>query len=464
MVELAAGFQRFEAEDWRRAAGGIGAFSSEDGIPIGPIYPSGTGADTLWYRPESRWNIVATVTGTAVSTWRDQVRTEIEGGATGIELVFATSPSPLGHGSAEPIKDWGAVFGDLDLGDLTVRIDAGEETPKLAKSLIAFLKSRAGPRTLVLAFDPIATLAAQGRMATPRAAIGAEAAALSDTMAEAGTAGHVLIADGRLWHNAGASPAQELAIALGAVAEYLRLLESSGLTAERVIAAIGIALSADADQFLTIAKLRAMRLLHARLLAVAEISPVPCRIHAETSWRMLSRLDPHTNILRTTAAAASAGLGGADSVTALPFDAADGGGDQFARRIARNSQTIMIEEAGLARVADPGAGAGAVEALTVALAEKAWERFRQIERESGLHAAVLSGSIQRVLGEAQRARGERLARNEIPIVGANVFPDPAAKKPPAAQAQTRTTMAVEPALRAEPLQFMRLTEAIEARA
>jgi methylmalonyl-CoA mutase len=174
---------------------------------------------------------------------------------------------------------------------------------------------------------------------------------------------------------------------------------------------------------------------------------------------MLSRLDPHTNILRTTAAVAAAGMGGADSVTALPFDAALGTDDPFARRIARNSQTILIEEAGLARVADPGAGSGAVEALTARLAEAAWEAFRKIEAEGGLLAAVIAGTVQRRIAAARDHRFERLRRNEIQIVGVNAFPDPKATVEPSEVTRTAPPKPDGAAIEADALGFMRLAEA-----
>ena len=94
------------------------------------------------------------------------------------------------------------------------------------------------------------------------------------------------------------------------------------------------------------------------------MSRVPRFVTAETAWRMMTKRDPHGNIVRGTIAALAAAVGGADAVTVLPFSAALGIPDAFARRIARNTQTILIEEANLHRVADPAAGSGAIESLT----------------------------------------------------------------------------------------------------
>ena len=120
---------------------------------------------------------------------------------------------------------------------------------------------------------------------------------------------------------------------------------------------------------------------------------------------MMTKRDPHGNIVRGTIAALGAAVGGADAVTVLPFSAALGLPDAFARRIARNTQTILIEEANIHRVADPAAGSGAIEALTDALCEVAWSLFQEIEREGGAARALETGSIQQRRGQgAGRAR------------------------------------------------------------
>ena len=165
-------------------------------------------------------------------------------------------------------------------------------------------------------------------------------------------------------HAAGGSEAQELAFALASAVAYLRALEQSGIALDDARRFIYFRLAADQDQFLTIAKFRAMRKLWARVEEACGLEPLPAFVAAETAWRMMTKRDPHGNIVRGTIAALAAAVGGADAVTVLPFSAALGVPDAFARRIARNTQTILIEEANIHRVADPAAGSGAIEALT----------------------------------------------------------------------------------------------------
>ena len=176
---------------------------------------------------------------------------------------------------------------------------------------------------------------------------------------------------------------QELAYVLAVAVAYLRALESGGVALDQARRMIFFRLSADADQFLTIAKFRALRKLWARVEEACGLAPVPAFVSAETAWRMMTRRDPHVNMLRTTIAAFSAGIGGADAVTVLPFTAALGLPDRFARRIARNSQLLLLEESNLAKVSDPAAGSGGFEALTEQLCTAAWALFQEIERAGG---------------------------------------------------------------------------------
>ena len=147
-------------------------------------------------------------------------------------------------------------------------------------------------------------------------------------------------------------------------------------------------LAADQDQLLNVAKLRALRKLWARVQEACGVEAQPCFVAAETAWRMLTKRDPHGNIVRGTIAALAAAVGGADAITVLPFSAALGVPESFARRIARNTQSILIEESNLHRVTDPAGGAGAIEALTAQFCDSAWQFFQQIEAAGGAAEAL----------------------------------------------------------------------------
>ena len=167
----------------------------------------------------------------------------------------------------------------------------------------------------------------------------------------------------------------------------------------------------------------------------------------------MSRREPRMNVLRATGAAFAAAVGGADSIAVLPFDAFDDGGSAAAQRLARNTQLVIAEEAELYRFADPAAGSGAVEALTDALAQKAWQRFQAIEAEGGILASLAGGTFQAEIAATREARLARFAHFAIEMIGVNAFIDGDDAPLPSG----------EPGARAESaLVFARLAESVEA--
>ena len=224
-------------------------------------------------------------------------------------------------------------------------------------------------------------------------------------------------------HDAGGSEAQELAYVLACAVSYLRAIENVGLPLDAARKQIAFLLTADADQFMTVAKFRAVRKLWARIEEAAEISPSPACVHAETAWRMTTRRDPAVNWLRTAIAAFSAGVGGADSVTVLPHTAAIGLPDRFARRIARNIQLILMDESNVHRVMDPAAGSGAIEHLTSELCAAAWKLFQEIEAAGGAANALTSCLIQNKVAETRNTRQENIATREDPLTGTSEYPN-----------------------------------------
>jgi methylmalonyl-CoA mutase len=464
-------FPHFSEEDWSalvaRSTGGRTpvelASRSDDGIPVGPLYVQAAGGQVLPRRSDRPWTIVQRVDIPDIGAARDQIRADLAGGAGGLELVFAGSLAARGAGIAstgdQALAD---LFEGLGLTGITLRIDAGEATPRVVMRLLRLVEERSvdpGVVEIVSGFDPIAALAARGSLNQSFEATGRAVADAFEAMQSTGFAGIAVVADGRPWHDGGASEVQELAAVLSAFVAYLRLFEAHGIGIERAMERIAVVLSADADQFLTIAKFRAIRLLHARLVETMDLPSRPCRIHAETSWRMMSRRDAHMNLLRTTSAAFAAGVGGADSVTVLPFTAARGLADPFARRLARNGQTILIEEAGLGRVADSGAGAGAFETLAEGMAEKAWDRFQAIEHDGGLLAAVKVGTMQLDVAAMRDARLDRVRAREIELIGTTAFVHLDAVETKAAPAPRGADAAIETADR---LVTVRLAEPFEA--
>lgn len=244
-------------------------------------------------------------------------------------------------------------------------------------------------------------------------------------------AGHTgvraITVDGPAFHNLGANATWELAASVAAAVSYLRVLTESGLSIGQALRQISFRFAADDDQFMTIAKFRAARNLWAR---VAEVVGDPdagaAVIHAETSLPMMTQRDPWVNMLRCTLAAFGAGVGGADSLLVFPFDVAIDGGfpdvaTSFARRIARNTQLLLLEESHVGRVLDPAGGSWFVEDLTQRLAEQAWEQFQAIEKHGGFTQArdFIAGQI----AEVAARRTDDIAHRRTAITGVNEFPN-----------------------------------------
>ena len=221
-------------------------------------------------------------------------------------------------------------------------------------------------------------------------------------------------------------------------------------------------LAADQNQFLTTAKFRALRKLWSRVEEACGLEPEPAFVTAETAWRMMTKRDAYGNIVRGTIAALAAAVGGANAVTVLPFSAALGLPDAFARRVARNTQMILLEESNLYRVADPSAGAGAIEALTDELCVVAWKLFQDIEKAGGPAEALRTGLIQREVAKVRAPREAATARRKDPLVGTTNFPD-LAEEPVAVLDAAPSVPCDEPGEQtAEPLPRMRLAEPFEA--
>ncbi|MFE6939466.1 methylmalonyl-CoA mutase family protein [Streptomyces chartreusis] len=340
------------------------------------------------------------------------VLADLENGVTSLWLV-------LGEGGI-PVTELGRALDGVYLDLAPVVLDAGTEVEPAARELLRLYEERG-----------VAKEAARGNLGADPLGHEARTAKSSDFAAVAGLARlcaeeypglRALTVDALPYHEAGGSAAQELGASLATGVAYLRELDAAGLTVEQAAAQLEFRYAATADQFLTIAKLRAARRLWARVTEVCGASSAQVQ-HAVTSPVMMSRRDPWVNMLRTTVATLAAGVGGAESVTVLPFDHALGLPDAFARRIARNTSTVLIEESHLARVIDPAGGSWYVERLTDELAEAGWEFFQRIERAGGQAAALRSGQLGEDLAATWEARAGKLARRREPITGVSEFPN-----------------------------------------
>ncbi|MFL4907638.1 methylmalonyl-CoA mutase subunit beta [Streptomyces sp. MMS24-I2-30] len=439
-LSLAAEFPDATHEQWQRLVEGVlrksgkevsGAAAEdalsttlEDGLRTRPLY---TARDTApepglpGFAPFVRGSRPQ---GNTVGGWDVRQRhaaladgavlTDLENGATSLWLL-------VGEGGI-PVPELRRALDGVYLDLAPVVLDAGRDVTAAAQELLGLYAERGvAPEATHgnLGADPLGYEARTGERQDF-----APVAALAERCAGGYPALRALTVDALPYHEAGGSAGQELGASLATGVAYLRELTEAGLTVEQGCAQLEFRYAATADQFLTVAKLRAARRLWARVAEVCGAPDAGGQVqHAVTSPVMTTRRDPWVNMLRATVATLAAGVGGADAVTVLPFDHALGQPDAFARRITRNTSTILLEESQLARVIDPAGGSWYVERLTDELAHAGWEFFRSIERDGGQAAVLRSGRIRDDLARTWQQRSARLATRREPVTGVSEFPD-----------------------------------------
>lgn len=397
-----------------------------DGITIKPLYVSDDFTEELGYpgvAPFTRgtvvrsgdmdaWDVCVLHEDPDVAATRKAVLTDLERGATSVWVRLdedAIAPADLAEACADVM---------LELAPVSVSSRSDQDAA--ADALLELFRASGKPRDHVggnLGIDPIGFAALHGT--TP------DLGQLPVWYVKAADYPDVtpLVVDSTVYHNAGAGDVQELAYAIATGVEYVRALVDSGVRLEDAFGALIFRVTAGTDQFLTIARLRALRTLWSRVGEVLGVDPAHRGAiqHAVTSWREISRDDPYVNVLRATIACFAAAAGGAESQTVLPLDAAVGQPTESSRRIARNIQIVLAEESNVGRVNDPAGGSWYVESLTKQLEEAAWKIFTEIDTE-GMAAAVASGKVGEQIAETRAARDEALAKRTVPLTGVSMFP------------------------------------------
>ncbi|SIR88797.1 methylmalonyl-CoA mutase family protein [Williamsia sterculiae] len=340
----------------------------------------------------------------------------LENGASGIWLAVGES--------GVDVADLSTVLNGVLFDLVPLTLDAGASGVEAADALLDLLPAdhRQTPATTVsLGLAPLSS-----------AFSGRPAVSVDDAVAVAGRAGtraRALRVDGTDFVAGGASDVQEVAFAVAAGVDLLRALTDSGLTAADALAQISFGITTTADQFLAIAKFRALRRMWARVAQVAGAPEAGAAIsHAVTSLGMYTQRDPWVNMLRSTIAAFGAGVGGADQVTVLGFDAAlpvsaRTTSPGFSRRMARNTQLLLLEESNLGKVLDPAGGSWFVEALTDDFATAAWSLFQTVEAAGGYRAALGSGLVAEQVTASLAERDDAVAHRTVPITGVSEFPN-----------------------------------------
>ena len=432
LLRLAADFDPATADRWHelvdkvlrgRSFDDVLVAETYDGLAIQPLYgpADGPGAEpsgTVRGGHRDTWDIRQRHGHPDPAVTNQRILRDLERGVTSIELL------PVGMATlADLERTLEGVM--LDLAPVALR--PGPDWIGWAGALLSLFQRRgADPASTVamIGADPLGVMATHLMTPWPIEAGLASAADLAAHTAEHWPGVRALRADGAPFHNAGASDAQELACVVAALVTYLRSLEAVGLDPARAASQINLTVVATADQFLTIAKVRALRRMLARVFdaAGAPGAADELQVDAITSAAMMTSRDPWVNMLRTTVACFGAAVAGVDSVTVLPFDLTTGLPDDLGLRMARNTQLVLQEESRVGVVADPAGGSWYVEDLTERLAADAWRRFQEIESAGGMPEAIGSGAVAEAISATAEARRDAVASRRQPITGVSEFP------------------------------------------
>ncbi len=336
----------------------------------------------------------------------------------------------VGYGglSISCLQDLAAALDGIDLTEIPLFVRSGASALPFAAMLFALARKKGhGTSGLVgcIEMDPIGVLSHEGTLPQSMESAYREMAILTKWARKNAPKLQTICVHTRAYHESGANAVQELALAMATGVEYLREMISRGLTVDEVAPGIRFAFTVSSNFFMEIGKLRAARVLWARIVKAFGGSEESQRmtLHVRTALINKTVYDPYVNMLRTTMEAFSSVLGGCDSLHVGPFDDVIRPPDDFSRRIARNTQIILQQEAHLARVVDPAGGSWYVEWLTEQLARKAWTQFQEIEASGGIFKALVAGSPQEGIEKIAASRMKNVATRKDVIVGTNMYPN-----------------------------------------
>ncbi|OAT74655.1 methylmalonyl-CoA mutase family protein [Parageobacillus thermoglucosidasius] len=383
-----------------------------------PGYVRGTRPNGYIQEP---WKVSQEISATSPQEWNEIVKHDLAKGQTEIHIVLDRLGFPV-----ISLDDMEIMFSDISLDQYSLRVDAGAQSLSFFALFAAYLQKRQMPFAAVhgtIGMDPIGTLAETGHLSF-------SLASLYDVMADAvqwakNNMPHVktIIVRGEPYHNGGANAIQELAFAFSTAVEYINACLDRGLMIDDIASRIQFSFAIGSNFFMEIAKLRAARLVWSNIVQAFGGSERAQKIamHARTSYFTKTIYDPYVNMLRATAEAFAATVGGADSLHVSPFDEAIGPADEFSRRIARNTQLILLEEAHIANVIDPAGGSYYVEMLTAKVAEESWRLFQQIEGKGGIVKALQDEVVQAEVENVAKQRRDNVKKRKEKIVGTNFY-------------------------------------------
>ena len=458
-------FPGIDYDDWREAAVKLlkGApfekrmyTKSYEGITLRPIYfqqdldevphldsfpgfaPYLRGTTPSGYKT-SPWEVAQTLAARTPGDVHQALENDFKNGLTAVNLRL-DSPGRKGVDPEQsPPDDVGTdgvaintpedlhiALQSVDLSTTSIFFHSGTAAISLAAFLALTAKKRDVPLQKIrgtLGMDPLGVLAVEGTLPYSLGHAYKKMAALTRWGVEQAPQLHTILVDGAAYHESGANAAQELAFATASAVDYLRAMLAFGMTIDEVAPRMQFVFALGTEYFTEIAKLRAARVIWAKVVKAfgGNASSQKMRIHAKSSNRNKTYLDPYVNMLRTTVEGFAAVVGSCESLDLGCFDAPFRTPNEFSRRIARNTHTILKEEAHLDEVIDPAGGSWYLENLTDDLARQAWTLFQDLEKQGGMAVCLEKGQVQEQCVESAQHRSDRLSTRKDVLVGTNMY-------------------------------------------
>ncbi|CDH46608.1 methylmalonyl-CoA mutase family protein [Candidatus Contendibacter odensensis] len=409
-----------------------------DSLPGFAPYLRGT--SPLGYVTQS-WDVAQELPCATPAEFNAALRADMSRGQNAVNLVLdhptlsgvdadQAHAGEVGKGglSISSVTDLAQALDGIDLETTPIYIQASASALTFTALLAALVKQQGKSLAKVrgaVGMDPLSQLARDGHLSRDLDGIYGVMAQLTTWAAANAPQVQTITVQGHPYHNGGASTTQELAFALATAVEYIRAMQNRGLSIDDIAPRIRFSLSVGTNFFMEIARLRAARLLWAKIVKAFGGSEQAQKmsLHARTSAWNQTVYDPHVNLLRATTEAFSSAVGGCDSLHISPFDELLRTPDEFSRRIARNTHTVLREESHITRTVDPAGGSWYVENLTDSVGRKAWALFQEIEKQGGMVKALEAGWPQKQVADTATKRAANIAKRKDIFIGSNMYPN-----------------------------------------
>ncbi|PKP23225.1 MAG: methylmalonyl-CoA mutase small subunit [Bacteroidetes bacterium HGW-Bacteroidetes-21] len=421
-----------KGEDYRKKL----IWNSPEGIPVRPFYTKNDTAgkeklsqdSVIRGNADADWDICEEIYVADLNKANATAMDALAKGATAINFILQDKICAQQSEVISSKEDLATLLKGIDITKTTINFISGNNTPVLVSLFDEYFKGQATEASKVKVnfdFDPIGHLTLNGNFFFPRETVFSQTASLLKFSSEVLPEAKVLGINGYFFHNAAATSVQELAYSLAIADDYLSRLTDLGIPAAEIIKRFKFTFGVGSNYFMEIAKFRAFRWLWAKIAEqyLGSSASQFVDIHVVNSNWNKTVYDPHVNILRATTEAMSAVLGGAKYLSIRPFDAVFHSPTDQSRRIARNLQIVLKEEAYFSKVNDIAGGSYYIESLTESLAQEAWKLFLEVNEKGGYTESFLRGEIQQAINESAQKRRQAVSSRQNVLLGTNQYPN-----------------------------------------